>query len=136
MKDITEIIKKLADGEIDMMAAFALAYNVSGCADIGVAQIDHNRKQRCGFPEFIYGAGKTPEQICSIIPEILNSGHPVLATRVSKDAATVIIRKFPQARQAEHPCSRYIVYQQHFLKHAVLPYLLTVYQTPEYGNRR
>ncbi len=97
MKDTNEIIRNLADGEIDMMTAFALAYSINGCADIGVAQIDHSRNQRCGFPEFIYGAGKTPQQICAIIPEILKTGHPVLATRVSKEAAATIVREFPQA---------------------------------------
>ncbi|MDD2403343.1 MAG: nickel pincer cofactor biosynthesis protein LarB [Victivallaceae bacterium] len=97
MKDVAEIIKKLADGEIDMMTAFASAYSIDGCADIGVARIDHHRNARCGFPEFIFGAGKTPEQICEIISEILKSGHPVLATRINESSATAIIRVFPMA---------------------------------------
>ena len=30
------------------------------------ANLDYDRAERCGFPEVIYGASKTPEQICAI----------------------------------------------------------------------
>ncbi len=39
--------------------------------DINFAQIDHNRSLRKGFPEVIFGQGKTAEQIISIIDKIL-----------------------------------------------------------------
>jgi NCAIR mutase (PurE)-related protein len=49
------------------------------------AKIDHCRQIRTGFPEVIFGQGKTPEQIERII-KAMCSNHPVvIATRVSDD---------------------------------------------------
>jgi len=49
--------------------------------DIGFAKIDHHRIKRKGFPEVIYGEGKTPEQVAKIAKRIWDQGHNVLATR-------------------------------------------------------
>ncbi|MCJ7751940.1 MAG: 1-(5-phosphoribosyl)-5-amino-4-imidazole-carboxylate carboxylase, partial [Armatimonadetes bacterium] len=34
--------------------------------DLGFAKVDHHRELRTGFPEVIYGAGKTVEQVVEI----------------------------------------------------------------------
>ena len=34
--------------------------------DLGFAQVDHHRALRCGFPEVIFCAGKTEEQVAAI----------------------------------------------------------------------
>ncbi len=47
--------------------------------------VDHDRERRCGFPEVIYGQGKTPEQIGTAGKAILARSGRLLATRV--DAA-------------------------------------------------
>ncbi len=62
--------------------------------DIGFAKVDLHRKTRQGAAEVIYGAGKTPEQISSII-EVLQRNHQetVLITRLSKEAAEVVGRE-------------------------------------------
>lgn len=65
--------------------------------DMGYARLDLSRKARCGFPEFIFGEGKTTEQICGIIGELAKGGHPVLATRVSPEAAAKALALFPEA---------------------------------------
>ncbi len=65
--------------------------------DMGYARLDLSRKARCGFPEFIFGEGKTPEQICGIMGELAKTAHPVLATRVSPEAATKALALFPDA---------------------------------------
>ena len=39
--------------------------------DLGFAKVDHHRELRCGFPEVIFGQGKTAEQIAAIAREIL-----------------------------------------------------------------
>ena len=49
-------------------------------------EIDYDREKRTGAPEVIYGAGKTSDQILSIIKSMLNNGaNRILATRVSLD---------------------------------------------------
>lgn len=59
--------------------------------DIGFAKIDHHRALRRGFPEVIYGAGKTPGQILVIAKKILNYSNVLLITRTT--AATYNLLK-------------------------------------------
>jgi NCAIR mutase (PurE)-related protein len=57
-------------------------------ADLGDAMVDHHRALRQGFPEAVYGPGKSPEQCVRIVGELLvNGSGPVLVTRVD-DAQT------------------------------------------------
>jgi NCAIR mutase (PurE)-related protein len=53
-------------------------------ADLGFAQVDLQRGVRTGFPEVIFGAGKTPEQVAKIAQEILRREDRVLVTRITK----------------------------------------------------
>jgi len=50
-------------------------------ADLGFARIDHHRQLRQGFPEAIYGPGKTAEQCASLVAEFLDFGGTVILTR-------------------------------------------------------
>ena len=60
----------------------------TGYEDLGFAQVDHDRLRRRGYPEAIYGAGKTLEEILAIGESLLRFGASnVLVTRVS--AATL-----------------------------------------------
>ena len=54
--------------------------------DLDFAKVDHHRELRQGFPEVIYGEGKTPQQICSIASAILSRSGKVLVTRASEEA--------------------------------------------------
>jgi pyridinium-3,5-biscarboxylic acid mononucleotide synthase len=54
--------------------------------DIGFARIDHHRRSRQGFPEVIFGPGKTPEQIAAIAERIVSAGHNLLV--ITHSAAT------------------------------------------------
>ena len=51
------------------------------------ATIDHHRELRCGFPEVVFAAGKTPEQVVEIARRILGSGQTLLITRVEPTLA-------------------------------------------------
>ena len=50
--------------------------------DLGFAKVDHHREILKGYPEIIYGLGKTPDQIVSIAREIIRKGSNLLITRV------------------------------------------------------
>ena len=39
--------------------------------DLGFAKVDLSRERRQGYPEVIYGCGKTNEQICGICGSLL-----------------------------------------------------------------
>lgn len=52
--------------------------------DIGFAKIDHHRVLRQGFPEVIFGQGKTPKQIFNIVKRMLPLKHNILITRTQE----------------------------------------------------
>ena len=62
-----------------------------GYEDIGFAKIDHDRKSRQGYPEVIFGAGKTPEQTAEIFKRIINNGNTAVCTRASQEMADYVL---------------------------------------------
>lgn len=65
-------------------------------ADLGEVQLDLDRARRCGFPEVVFAAGKTPEMLERACQALLDAGQGCLCTRVSAEQATVLQRRFPQ----------------------------------------
>lgn len=53
--------------------------------DLGYALVDHHRSIRVGYPEVVYGEGKTNEQIVGIVGSLLRKENNVLITRASQD---------------------------------------------------
>lgn len=66
--------------------------------DLGFARLDGHRALRRGFPEIIYGEGKSDEQIVQIARRLARSGAPVLITRVDPDAVARLRRGLPGLR--------------------------------------
>lgn len=74
--------------------------------DLDFARLDHHRALRTGFPEAVYCAGKTPDQVAMIF-ERLVARHPrVIGTRAGEDAALAVRARLPDARY--HPLARLI----------------------------
>jgi|GEM_PF-50740 len=72
-----------------------------GIADVGVAQVDLDRARRCGFPEVVFGQGKSPEAIAKIFDALLAAGAEALATRIDPAQAESLRAKFPTGRYNE-----------------------------------
>ncbi|PWT80420.1 MAG: 1-(5-phosphoribosyl)-5-amino-4-imidazole-carboxylate carboxylase [Acidobacteria bacterium] len=68
-------------------------------ADLGYAQVDLQRQQRCGFPEVIFAEGKTCAHLEGVVSQLHLAGQDCLATRVSDEQAAYLERRFPQAEQ-------------------------------------
>jgi hypothetical protein len=66
--------------------------------DLGFAKVDHHRALRRGFPEAIFGAGKTPEQVAAIVDLIVNRGQNVIVTRTTADVYRRLAAQHPAAR--------------------------------------
>src|SRR3954464_6946550 len=62
------------------------------------ATIDLDRRRRCGYPEVIFGPGKTIEQICQIATTLAQHGEPLLATRIDGQQAAGLLAAFPNGR--------------------------------------
>lgn len=65
--------------------------------DLGYAKLDHHRALRKGFPETIFGAGKTPEQVVTIAQRMRDHGSNVLATRCTPDTLALVAAQLPGA---------------------------------------
>jgi len=65
--------------------------------DLGFAKLDHHRSLRKGFPETIFSAGKTPQQVVDIIGRMQAHGSNVLATRCCKEVVTAVLAAYPEA---------------------------------------
>ena len=60
--------------------------------EMGFAKIDHHRELRTGYPEVVFCQGKTAEQVCLIIAELLNGSSNILATRASREVYDEVIK--------------------------------------------
>src|ERR671932_308051 len=59
------------------------------------AKIDHQRTLRTGFPEVIWGPGKTPDQIAQIIEAMRGRNPAVMATRIEPEVFEQLQQKIP-----------------------------------------
>jgi NCAIR mutase (PurE)-related protein len=66
--------------------------------DLGFAKVDHHRSLRRGFPEVVYGAGKTVEQIVAISESMVNKKTNLLVTRCEDAAGEALMRRFPEGK--------------------------------------
>jgi NCAIR mutase (PurE)-related protein len=65
--------------------------------DLGFARVDHHRRVRQGFPEVVFGPGKTPEQIAAIAERIVAADHALLVTRTDRQAFDAVVSRVPDA---------------------------------------
>ena len=80
---IKELLRKVRDRELTPDAALERLAHYP-YQDLDFAKIDHHRELRKGFPEVIYGLGKTDAQILTISREIVKKGGNLLVTRVGE----------------------------------------------------
>src|SRR5579871_905082 len=62
----------------------------------GFATVDLHRRVRCGFPEVIFGQGKTTEQVIAILGTMVRHGSGGLATRISAETGAALKAAFPE----------------------------------------
>jgi pyridinium-3,5-biscarboxylic acid mononucleotide synthase len=65
--------------------------------DLGFARVDHHRSIRQGFPEVIFGPGKSPDQIAGIATRIVAAGESLLVTRTTREAFAAVSAVLPEA---------------------------------------
>ena len=90
--DKKEILIQFQKGELSLEEATS---QLEGIDDLGFASLDLSRNKRNGFPEIIYGEGKTKEQIEKIIESLEKEHLPVLATRVDNEKGQYLLEKIP-----------------------------------------
>ena len=73
------------------------AFQAAPVADLGFAQVDTHRALRKGFPEVIFGGGKTPVQVVKIAARLVAHEQRVLVTRITAEHARALRKKFRNA---------------------------------------
>lgn len=104
---LAEILQSVADGQLAVADAIQKLRHLS-FEDIEFAHVDHHRSLRKGFPEVIFGQGKTADQVIGIMDRITRQETILLVTRIEPQKADAVISRFPDA--VYHPDARMIVW--------------------------
>jgi NCAIR mutase (PurE)-related protein len=99
---LKELLTQVREGSVDVDQALNRLRDLP-YEDLGFAKIDHHRALRQGFPEVIFGRGKTLEQVESVVDRMLKRSQNVLITRGSDDLYERIRALDPTAQY--HPLS-------------------------------
>jgi pyridinium-3,5-biscarboxylic acid mononucleotide synthase len=103
---LTRTLEKVKAGEISVNQAVE-ELSVLPYEDLDFAKIDNHRNLRTGFPEVIFGRGKTVEQIVTIAQRLITRSDKVLITRAGEDAYKAVKDKITDA--VYNPAGRTIV---------------------------
>ena len=96
-EDLEQLAARLLAGELTI-EEFVCGAGRPMTADLGDAQVDLDRRRRCGFPEVVFAEGKTVAAMERIFAALLEHGADVLATRVSPEQAAGLAAIFPAGR--------------------------------------
>ncbi len=91
---IEDILKRVHSGVLTPHDAMKLLKDYP-YQDLDFAKIDHHRELRKGFPEVIYGLGKTDDQIVKIAKAIVQKGSSLLVTRIEAETFTKLRKSVP-----------------------------------------
>jgi NCAIR mutase (PurE)-related protein len=91
---LLEILEDVAAGRMEPDEA-AGAFRDLQTEHLGYAAVDHHRAVRIGFPEVIFGQGKTAAQILGIFRSLRERQDTVLITRIDDDKAAEVTAEFP-----------------------------------------
>jgi NCAIR mutase (PurE)-related protein len=94
-EEIKKILQNVKDGNSTVDDALEHLRNLP-FEDIGFAKIDHHRELRTGYPEVIFCAGKTNEQIASIVEKMHTKGNNILGTRANSEIYDLLKQKYPE----------------------------------------
>jgi hypothetical protein len=106
---LADILQSVADGQLTVPDAVNKLRHLS-FEDIEFAHVDHHRSLRKGFPEVIFGQGKTADQVIGIMDKITRQENILLVTRMEPEKADAVIARFPDA--VYHPDARMIVWMR------------------------
>jgi NCAIR mutase (PurE)-related protein len=98
--DIYRLAKELVAGQLPPDAFLQQIAGAHGAQLDGVT-LDLDRRRRCGYPEVIFGEGKTTPTLVQIMRRLLAERMPVLATRIAPEKAEVLLSEFQTGRYNE-----------------------------------
>ena len=113
VQKLTLLLNKVKTGKITIEEALGQLRSLP-FEDLGFTRVDHHRSLRKGFPEVIWGQGKTSEEIVSILKQLKRRGENILVTRLDEKKAAAVQKAFPKSHH--HPRSGVLTYLTHPVK--------------------
>jgi NCAIR mutase (PurE)-related protein len=105
---LIQLLNSVAQGQLSVKAAADKLRHIA-YEDIDYAHVDHHRSLRKGFPEVIFGQGKTADQVIGIMDRMRHQENVILVTRIEQIKAEKVLARFPDA--VYHADASMIVFQ-------------------------
>ena len=99
-EQIRKILEQYKDGTLSATDVMARLRTLP-FEDLGFANVDHHRSLRQGFPEVIFGQGKTVDQVARIVESMYKHDHNILVTRTTAEHFQRIKQIAPEAEYYE-----------------------------------
>ncbi len=108
-KEVEKLLNDVKSGQISVENALSVLKDFP-YTDLGFARLDHHREMRTGYPEIIYCAGKTVEQVREIFRVMASRENNVIGTRANKEMYDEVKGVLPEA--VYYPVARIISVQK------------------------
>ena len=95
-KELEELLKEVSKGTINIEEALERLRSFP-YTDLGFAKIDHHREIRTGYPEIVYCAGKTVEQVREIFRIMFEKENNIIGTRANREMYDAVKEQQPGA---------------------------------------
>jgi len=109
VKEVEKLLNDVKNGETTVNKALEVLKNFP-YTDLGFAKIDHHREMRTGYPEIIYCAGKSVEQVKEIVKVMSERENNVIGTRANQEMYEAVLNIIPTA--VYYPMGRIISVQK------------------------
>jgi len=109
VKEVEKLLNDVKNGETSVNKALEVLKNFP-YTDLGFAKIDHHREMRTGYPEIIYCAGKSVEQVKEIVKVMSERENNVIGTRANQEMYEAVLNIIPTA--VYYPMGRIISVQK------------------------
>ncbi len=109
VKEVEKLLNDVKNGETTVDKAMEVLKNFP-YTDLGFARIDNHRELRTGYPEIIYCAGKSVEQVKEIVRVMSERENNVIGTRANQEMYEAVKSIIPSA--VYYPMARIISVQK------------------------
>jgi NCAIR mutase (PurE)-related protein len=96
-RSLIELAERFAAGNATFEELSAAVLS-SRSLDLGDVQLDLDRRRRCGYPEVVFGQGKSAEALGRAVSALLQAGCDALVTRLSPEQGASLTERFPAGR--------------------------------------
>lgn len=95
--EVKKLLTHVKNGKTSIGEALEILKNFP-YTDLGFARIDHHREIRTGYPEIIYCAGKSVEQVAEIFRVMSEKENNIIGTRANNEMYEAVKIVSPDAR--------------------------------------